>query len=264
MEPESRALPKGAPVRDEVVRLVREKRYEEALAVLYQARSESPGDRELQASIERIKEFLAGAYAKRLGGLDKVAGPIPMSAGRSPDALLVARYVDGSSTFDDIAQMCPLGRLRTLQVLVGLYTGREVASPFSERTSPTVGERTSPSVSERTSPAISEMTPAPVRRAFDTMPEAGADMAPPTMPARGVQRRPQEPPPDSKPFTLPVAESAEDRRYREAFARGTAAFVQRRYAEAIEAFEACARMRPGDAGASVMLRRAQRERDLGG
>src|SRR5690606_11354661 len=132
------------------------------------------------------------------------------------------------------------------------------------RIAPSVSERTAPSVSERTAPAISEMTPSPVRRAFDTMPEAGADLAPPTMPARGVQRRPQEPPPDSKPFTLPVAETAEDRRYREEFARGTAAFVQRRYAEAIEAFEACARMRPGDAGASVMLRRAQRERDLGG
>ncbi|AUX32871.1 MULTISPECIES: tetratricopeptide repeat protein [Sorangium] len=240
MEPESREVPKSAPVRAEVVRLVREKRYEEALAVLYRARSESPDDRELQTSIERIKEFLAGAYAKRLGGLDQVAGPIPVSAGRSPDALLVARYIDGSSTFDDIVQMCPLGRLRTLQVLVGLYTGREVASPFSEK------------------------TPQSWRRQMDTLPSAGsADPAPPTMPERGLVRRAPEPPaPTSAPFTPRVYETEEDRRYREEFARGTAAFVQRRYDEAIAAFEACARMRPGDTASSVMLRRARR--DLGG
>lgn len=253
VEPESRAVPKSAPMRAEIVRLVREKRYEEALAVLYRARAESPGDRELQASIERIKEFLAGAYAKRLGGLDLVAGPIPVSAGRSPDALLVARYIDGSSTFDDIIQMCPLGRLRTLQVLVGLYTGREVASPFSDR----------PSVS--------------FRPQLDTLPsEAGADPGPPTMPERGLERRSPEAspasartppasaptPPASAPFTPRVYETEEDRLYREAFARGTAAFVQRRYDAAIEAFEACARMRPGDTASSVMLRRVRR--DTGG
>lgn len=246
VEPESRAVPKSAPMRAEIVRLVREKRYEEALAVLYRARAESPGDRELQASIERIKEFLAGAYAKRLGGLDQVAGPIPVSAGRSPDALLVTRYIDGSSTFDDIIQMCPLGRLRTLQVLVGLYTGREVASPFSDR----------PSVS--------------FRPQLDTLPsEAGADPGPPTMPERGLERRPLEAPPASAPtlpasapFTPRVYETEEDRLYREAFARGTAAFVQRRYDAAIEAFEACARMRPGDTASSVMLRRVRR--DTGG
>ena len=226
-------------MRAEIVRLVREKRYEEALAVLYQARSESPGDRELQVSIERIKEFLAGAYAKRLGGLDRVAGPIPVAAGRSPDALLVARYIDGSSTFDDIMQMCPLGRLRTLQVLVGLYTGREVASPFSDR------------------------TPESCRRQLDTLPsEPGADPGPPTMPERGLDRRSPEPPPASAPFTPRVYETEEDRLYRESFARGTAAFVQRRYDDAIEAFEACARMRPGDTASSVMLRRVRR--DLGG
>ncbi|WP_437716420.1 TRP-like protein [Sorangium sp. So ce448] len=260
VEPESRAVPKSAPMRAEIVRLVREKRYEEALAVLYRARAESPGDRELQASIERIKEFLAGAYAKRLGGLDLVAGPIPVSAGRSPDALLVARYIDGSSTFDDIIQMCPLGRLRTLQVLVGLYTGREMASPFSDR------------------PSIS------FRPQLDTLPsEAGADPGPPTMPERGLAQRPPDAPPASAPFppasapfppasapappasapfTPRVYETEEDRLYREAFARGTAAFVQRRYDAAIEAFEACARMRPGDTASSVMLRRVRR--DTGG
>ena len=123
--PETDTLQKVATVRADVVAFLREKRYEEALAALYRARSESPGDRELQKSIDQLKEFLVGAYAKRLGGLDQVAKPIPLTAVRTPDAVLLARYIDGTSTFGDLAQMCPLGQLRTLQVLIGLYSGTE-------------------------------------------------------------------------------------------------------------------------------------------
>ena len=56
-------------------------------------------------------------------------------------------------------------------------------------------------------------------------------------------------------------ETEETRRYNEMFAQGTAAYVQHRYSEAAEAFEICTRLRPGDKGADVMLRRALR--DLG-
>ncbi|HEU4535505.1 MAG TPA: hypothetical protein VFS00_15355, partial [Polyangiaceae bacterium] len=109
-------------MRADVVRLVRQRRYDEALALLYQALSTAPGERELLASIAQIKQFLSAACAKRLGGLDRVAGPIPLTAATSPDAMLVARYIDGVSTFEDISLACPLGRLRTLQVLVTLYS----------------------------------------------------------------------------------------------------------------------------------------------
>ena len=56
----------------------------------------------------------------------------------------------------------------------------------------------------------------------------------------------------------PPLESEEDRRYKELFALGTAAFLKHRYAEAIEAFESCDRLRPGDKAADVMLRRCRR------
>src|SRR5688572_17146896 len=131
VRPDGDALQKVAAVRADVVALLREKRYEEALAALYRARSESPGDPELQRSIDQLKEFLVGAYAKRLGGLDQIAKPIPLSAVRSPDAVLLARYIDGTSTFGDLAQMCPLGQLRTLQVLIGLYSGTEPPRIYS-------------------------------------------------------------------------------------------------------------------------------------
>ncbi|HEX2871837.1 MAG TPA: TRP-like protein [Polyangiaceae bacterium] len=221
----------GAPVRADVLVLLREKRYEEALARLYQARAENPDSVELQKSLDQVKEFLIGAYAKRLGGLDQVPVPVPATSGRSPDVILLSRYIDGASSYGDIAEMCPLGRLRTLQVLIEIYSPRAVpggsATPHSER------------------------------RPVDTssaLPEPLTLIGPSTT---------EEPAPETarSASSVPPAEPDDpsERAYREAFARGTAAFIQRRFADAVDAFQACAALRPGDAGAEVMLRRARRD-----
>jgi hypothetical protein len=53
-----------------------------------------------------------------------------------------------------------------------------------------------------------------------------------------------------------VVETEEDRRYKEAFARGTAAFIQRRFSDAAEQFDACLRVRPADRAADVMFKRS--------
>src|SRR5688572_20525525 len=133
----------AALVRADILVLLREKRYEEALARLYQARSESPGSAELQKGIDQVKEFLIGAYAKRLGGLDQIARPVSTAAGRSPDAVLVSRYIDGTSTYGDLAQMCPLGRLRTLQVLLEMYPRSVSSVSLAEPEAPHSGPRSS-------------------------------------------------------------------------------------------------------------------------
>jgi len=236
--PEGETLQKVGSVRADIVALLREKRYEETLAALYRARSEAPGDRELQKSIDQIKEFLVGTYAKRLGGLDRVATPIPVSAARSPDLVMLARYVDGVSTYGDIAQMCPLGQLRTLQVLVGVYCGVEP-------------------------PRISGVMEATVPRA--EAPNSGfrTHDEPPTTPSADInQPRPE---PEASPETARsrpmgtigrVVETEEDRRYRETFAQGTSFFVQRRFTDAAEAFETCLKLRPRDRAAEVMFRRS--------
>lgn len=234
--PDSQSVPRGQTPRDvlapgqaarvEVVRLVRERRYEEALALLYRARAEAPNDAELGASIAQIKEFLAGAYARKLGGLDRIAPPVPIAAGRSPDPLLVARFVDGRSTFDDICQMSPLGRLRTLQVLISLYEGSPAGEPVPISTPPP--------------PAVE---PAPPTKRTSAPPPEAPSQSP--IAAREVAV-----------VAEPPAESERDRRFREAFARGTAAFVQRRVEEAVEAFRVCDELRPADGPAQVMLRRA--------
>jgi hypothetical protein len=221
-------------VRADVLVLLREKRYEEALARLYQARSEAPDSVELQKGIDQVKEFLIGAYAKRLGGLDQIPQPIAPQAGRSPDVVLLSRYIDGATSYGDIAEMSPLGRLRTLQVLIEMYGGRSSPAPAVPASRP------APAMPRSESRLLEQHQPVP---ADDPLPET----------ARSGSSAPPPPPPP------PPAETPEDRLYRETFARGTAAFIQGRFADAVEAFEACAKLRPGDGPSEVMLRRARRD-----
>src|SRR6478609_6646709 len=159
----------AALVRADVLVLLRERRYEEALAVLYRARADSPDSTELQKSIDQIKEFLIGAYAKRLGGLDQIAQQMSVNVPRSPDVVLVSRYIDGSSTFGDIAQMCPLGQLRTLQVLVGLYRKPDAPPPSAELEQTRSGMHT-------IAPRVDESTPISVNLpSDDDAPETESD-----------------------------------------------------------------------------------------
>lgn len=214
MKPDSD--PSAALVRSDVLVLLRQKRYEEALARLYQARTDTPGSAELQKGIDQVKEFLVGSYAKRLGGLDQIAQPVEPASGRSPDMVLLSRYIDGVTTYGDLAAICPLGRLRTLQVLTEIYA-KAVEPPASDAR------------------LVAEPEP---------------------LDAPETARSPTSIPPPPAP---PVDDSPEARAYRAAFSQGTAAFIQNRFADAIDAFETCDRLRPGDAAANVMLRRARRD-----
>lgn len=222
----------AALVRSDVLVLLREKRYEEALARLYQARAESPGSVELQKGIDQVKEFLIGAYAKRLGGLDQVAKQMVPAAGRSPDMVLLSRYIDGATSYGDLAEICPLGRLRTLQVLVEMYAPKSGgAAELEARSGPRPLEAL-----PVTMPRVEVITPAE-----EPVPET----------ARSGSSLP--------PASSKVDDSPEAREYRAAFARGTAAFIQARFADAVAAFEECGTIRPGDGAADVMLRRARRD-----
>jgi len=214
----------AALVRSDVLVLLRQKRYEEALARLYQARAETPDSAELQKGIDQVKEFLIGSYAKRLGGLDQIAQPVEPASGRSPDMVLLSRYVDGTTSYGDLAAICPLGRLRTLQVLTEIYAKAPVEPPVSNA------------------------------RLIAAEPADAPETArsPSSLPA-------PQPPPTPLPPAPPIDDSPEAQAYRAAFGQGTAAFIQKRFADAIAAFEACDRLRPGDAAANVMLRRARRD-----
>ena len=237
----------AALVRSDVLVLLRERRYEDALARLYQARAETPGSVELQKGIDQVKEFLVGAYAKRLGGLDQVARPFTPGSGRSPDVVLLSRYIDGVTTYGDLAEICPLGRLRTLQVLIEMYVPKSSSTSGGEQEAPS-GPRPLEVLSE---PHVRVQ---PVSAYDEPSAHSEASSAELEEPAPVTARSASPPPPSA-----PIDESPETREYRAAFGRGTAAFIQGRFADAIEAFEVCARLRPGDTAADVMLRRARRD-----
>ncbi len=282
-----------AEVRTEVLQLLREKRYEDALQFLYWARSKLPRHPELQRSVEQVKELLFGSYAKRLGGLDKVAEPLNPKPKRSPDFLLIARYVDGSSTYGDLAEICPLGRLRTLQLLVEMYcpdgdgrgephSGEQLVSRTSrfEQAEDSIDDRAP--ITTRSSSSL----PPPSEHPAGGLAAQGVDSSrqlPSSQTSSYSQRPPsQRPPsraapssrsrdavpsvgPDGKEYRIsqpgeahPFASKA-DTPYREAFEKGTSAFVQRRFDEAVGFFEECMKLRPDDTPAQVMLRNCHRE-----
>jgi hypothetical protein len=254
MRSDADALPKTDSVRADVLALLREKRYEEALGVLYRARSESPADRQLQKSIEQLKEFLIGAYAKRLGGLDQIATPVSLASVRSPDALLLARYIDGNSTFGDVAQMCPLGQVRTLQVLIGMYFGAEPPRIDAELARIEVEPQRSDAGPPRSGLRVPDAPSTPITLLGGV--PADEERSPDT--ARSASSvpvaQPVAPPPSQRAGASSARRPADP--YEESFALGTTAFVQRRYADAADAFEACVRLRPDDRAAAVMLRRS--------
>lgn len=249
-------------VRVEVLQLLKEKRYEDALQFLYWARSKLPQNGELQRSVERVKELLFGSYAKQLGGLDKVAVALNSKLKRSPDVLLVARYIDGSSTFGDLAEICPLGRLKTLQVLVEVYCpeGEGHGEPHSGEQP--VGQRPPIEDVEETAPITTRSSSSQPRPEQTEPPSPFSSPGPPSSHARdGVSSVG----PDGKPYSIPQPgethpfASKEDSSYRAAFERGTSAFVQKRFEEAVAAFEECMMLRPEDTPAQVMLRNCKRE-----
>lgn len=215
-----------AVLRDEVSALVRDRRHEEALERLYDLRELTPDEPDVMNSIKQMKEFLITRYAKALGGLDTVAGPIPVKAARSPEAMSLVRLIDGVATYDDVARTSSLGRFRTLQLLCELY-GVESDYKRAQQRRPTV-----------------EFAPRP--RVEAKAVEAKA------VEARGVEAKAPEveAPSEAKPIETKPSDSFES-----LFQRATHAYLMRHYDEAEAAFKACQALRPEDGRVRVNLER---------
>lgn len=239
-------------VRQQLVALMKDERHEEALALLYRARSADPDNAELRRSIDHLKAYLIGGYATRLGGLDRVVPPLPEAATRTANTLLLARYIDGATTFGDVAELHPLGQLRTLQLLVTLYAVDR--HPVSGTT---LAYTEQPAVSSSMRARAAEEEPAPVTaRSGSVAPLSSAPLS---------SAAPSSSAPSSSGLSRGLGTTAFDdpkseqaRLYKELFQRGTTAFVQERYQDAVDAFGSCAELRTGDPAASVMLRRSLR------
>lgn len=239
---------KKASLRDDVAALLRERRFEDALAILYKARAAAPNDAEVETAIDQLKEFMVTTYARQLGGMDKIAPPLPSHAPKTSAALMVAQYVNGRSTFGDIAQVCPLGQLRTLQVLVEIYIK---PPPHTELAPPASGLRPPKTGLVR---LIEEPEPDTARSASSPVSGVSSSHSP------SVNSQPSSSAPSVTPsFGAFRVDSEEDRRFKDLFTAGTGAFVQRRFRDAVDAFQECLKLRPEDKSVEVMLRRSLKD-----
>lgn len=117
-----RELISSAVDKQAVLDAVRERDYDRALRLLYDARQAHPEDASISRSIRHIKEHLIREMAEQLGDLDRVpeVHEVQVSA-TDQEASLVARLVDGIATLGDIVEVSPLGRYRTLHVLTRIF-----------------------------------------------------------------------------------------------------------------------------------------------
>ncbi len=129
-------LPGGQPS-PELERMLKQRRYDDALALLYAARAKHPQDASISRSIRLLRERLILSYAERLTTLDHVptvAADFDRSR-LSSEQRQVLSFVDGISTFGDIAAANASGQLLTLRVLSDLQDAGafNVESPGSSR-----------------------------------------------------------------------------------------------------------------------------------
>ncbi len=208
----------SSPTRRFIENLLRNGRYEEALAMLYQARASNPSDPKLSKSIRLMRERLVLHYTSELDNLDLVpvanggVAPRPED-GAHGDALheddpvsqeerQVLGLIDGISNYGDIVSTCSLGRLATLRILCKL----QAAGLLQRQEEP---------------PSESQSIPK------SHAPDADGDSFP----------REAEPAPEPAP---------EVDGYAQLFSEATTAYLVRDLKRAEELFEQCHRERPED------------------
>jgi hypothetical protein len=242
-EPEARTDSAIAKLmRPQLERLLREHRYEEALALLYSARASNPKNSEIPKSIRLLRERLTADYAQQLGDLDRVPMLAPGALELNGEEQQVAGLVDGISSYLDIAAASPIGRLPTLRILSALEASGQLIPAIIREGPPTSrsGARSGLTGPRAPRPQSSDAFVA-VR---DSAPDSGT---PPTL------RRPTEPVRPSAPermaqplrATRPGTDTG-DNEYTELFARATQAYLVRDMSLAMELFGECCRRRPED------------------
>ncbi len=112
--------------RRRVAALVAEKKYEEALEVITEARRLDPGDQSLSRSMSLLKQHLGARYRARLGRLEEV---VTKHETRCPEDIdpRVWILLDGITTIADIVELSPIGEFRTLRALCLMLDSGAVA-----------------------------------------------------------------------------------------------------------------------------------------
>lgn len=144
------------------VELIRERKFEEALALLYTAHGEAPRDPSISRSISVVKQRLLKEYRTELGDPSRVPAlaydealieELPLSE----DERELVPLIDGIIALEDVLQSCGLGALQAHRALAQLIRRRVIvlASPMDQKKASAPERVASPA------PAVPEARPAP-------------------------------------------------------------------------------------------------------
>jgi hypothetical protein len=226
-------------------RLLRERRYEEALLLLYRERTRAPEDAAITRGIRMLKEHLTVRYARELGSLDRipvlVAGADQL-ARATAEQRQVLRLVDGLATLGDVMQSSRLGRFETYRLLASMLERGLIGTRAPSLFMPAV-HLPEPAAKVPSEPPATQ--PSPVSAPFS---------APPVTTTRATA--PPPPPPQSG--ALPVEPAADE--YELLFGRATEAYLSREHDTAILLYEQCLAQRPGDGRVVNNLDRLRRRK----
>jgi hypothetical protein len=170
----------GASVRAELEQLLAERRYEEALELLYAARQKAPDAADISRGIQLIKQRLIKRYLHQIGTLDQVPTvaltPAQLDSGAvSDDEHELIRLADGIASFGDIARETRFGRFETYRLLASLLGRGVLAVPGT--TPETIAALAQDSVSPVTAPAPPRRTTTWLVGAVFTVAAAGIAVA---------------------------------------------------------------------------------------
>lgn len=228
--------------REAMERLLGDKRYEEALQVLYKERERAPRDSSISRGIRVLKEQLVVYYGRELGSLDRV--PVLVASEEvlsrlAPEQREVLRLLDGVATFGDVLGSSRFGRFETYRLLATLLKRGSITVRSPSVTMPAVRESSPPPITRPSSGTIS--LGRHVRVAEGSADETTTPAPPPV--AQG----------SAPSFYPPPSRSAGD--FDRIFGQATEAYLCKDHAEAIRLYEQCLAVRPGDARAEHNLRK---------
>ncbi len=124
------------------VELIRERKFEEALALLYTAHGEAPRDPSISRSISVVKQRLLKEYRTELGDLSQIPAlaydealieELPLTE----DERELVPLIDGIVALEDVLQSCGLGALQAHRALAQLCRRRVIVlRPPADHTEP--------------------------------------------------------------------------------------------------------------------------------
>jgi hypothetical protein len=266
--------------KDAFLALLQERRFEEALNLLYASREHAPGNPSISRAIHVLKDRLLAQYRRQVGSMDRVPTRIREDPAGLSDERAVWALVDGVATVADVVECCSLGQFRTMQLLLSLSTRGIIslgpAAVHGSSVTPSSHAITDEVATVLRSPAPPGpiLTPGTMAAVLEPLSKPPLPQAQPPRPTRlhaAPPLREVPPPPASVPPPpvslpppaasvpplaplVPAQASAEDE-HEAMFAQALKAYLVRDYATAERVFQQCADRWPDDTRVQHNLRK---------